>query len=256
MRYQKILGRDISKKTALEIERILNYIQHPVVFQELPEYNPHGFGCANWFAEPNRIVSSVTNLPQPAFEANLLHELYHLCQYHDGFPMTRTKIQPWLSQNDQNFLNGIGAAAASLILDLDVCDRIKNFGLSSGYFFDTRYHQAMSFHFDQLTHRDDKVSMILHIAGLILQNDQWQARNVIQHYQAKNKYITQKANGLAKKLKKCDHNSPEGCFKCLTVMFDYLGIWDWQTITFLGQDFPDSQAANTFLDNCGQVDSE
>lgn len=256
MIYQKILGREISEKTATEIERISNYIQRSVVFQELPENNPHGFGFANWFAEPNRIVSSITNLPQPFFEANLLHEMYHLCQYHEGFPMTQTKIQPLLTPKDQGFLDEIGSASTSLVLDLDVCDRIKNFGLSSGYFFDVRYHQAMSFHFDRLTFRDDQVSMILRIAGIILQNDPWQARNVIQHYQSKNKYITQSAQKLSAKLKKCDHNSPEGCFKCLTVMYDYLKIWDWQTITFRGAAFPDSQAANTFLGNCGQPDRE
>lgn len=256
MIYQKILGRDISEKTAVEIERICNYIQHPVVFNELPENNPYGFGRADWFAEPNWIVFSITNLPQPFFEANLLHELYHLCQYYEGFPMTQTKVQPRLSPKDQGFLDRIGSASASLVLDLDVCDRIKKFGLSSGYFFDIRYHQVMSFHFDRLTYRDDQVSMILRIAGIILQNDPWQARNVIQHYHSKNKYITQRAQKLASRIKRYDHNSPKGCIKCLTVMYDYLKIWDWQTITFRGAVFPDSQAANTFLGNCGHPDRE
>lgn len=254
--YTEILGKKISEKTVAEIERIIDYIQHPVTFQEIPEENSHGFGYSNWFAEPIKIVASITHLPQNAFEANLLHELYHLCQHYENFPMTSTKRQTNISRNDEDFLNRIGSMSASLILDLDVCDRIENFGLSSGYFFDVRYRQAMSYHFDQLTRRDDQVSMILRVTGIILQCSKRQAQEVCQHYQGKNKYIVRKASSLAKKVMGLDHNSPEGCFKCLTVMYDYLNIWDWQEINYSGMVWGDSRAANTFLSSCCHSDSE
>lgn len=254
--YSEILGRHISEKTSSEIARIIDEIQCTVVFQELPEDNSHGFGYCNWFAKPDKIVASVTSLPQLAFEANLLHESYHLCQHHENFPMTSTKRQKNISAHDQDFLDRIGTVSSSLVLDLDVCDRIDNFGLNSAYFFDIRYRQAMSFHFEQLTRRDDQVSMVLRIAGVILQNSRRQSMEVCQHYQAKNRYIVQKAKGLARIIQRIDHNSPEGCFKCLTAMYDYLNIWDWQEIFFRGQVFRDSQAANTFLDSCCPRDSE
>ncbi len=248
MKYSVILGRDVSQSTAKEIERIESYINHSIRFEYLPEDNPHGFGYADFLAEPDRIVHSVTNLPQSAFEANLLHESYHLCQAHDGFPTTSTIPQPDLNKNDYEFLCRIGSASASTILDLDVCDRIKSFGLSSEYFFNVRYQQAISLNLEKLTHRDDRVSVTIRLAGIILQNSRFQSQNVIKHYQVNNQNITRKAQKLASKIKRCNHNTPIGCFECLTAMYDYLDIWDWQAIIFQDMVIQDSGLANKILE--------
>jgi len=249
--YSQILDMPISDKTAGEIERIVEHIKHPVIFKPLPINNPIGFGRADFTAYPEWIVYSIKDLPQKYFEANLLHELYHLCQVVECFPTTKTKKQPNLNQHDQSFLDGLGGFISSLILDLDVCDRIDSFGLNSNYFFDKRYNQAMSFPLDETLdpkkHKDSFISMTVRIAGIILQNKRWQSDNVVKHFQSKNPLIVQKAKRLANKIKKCDHNTPLGCLECLITIYDYLDIWSWQLIHFQDNELATSEQAHNFL---------
>lgn len=243
-----ILGNTVSEKTAIEIGRIQEHIHHKVDFVSLPLDNPIGWGRADWTTSPNWTVRAVTELPQAYFEANLLHELYHLCQVTEGFPLTTTKIQPDISASEQKLIDSAGGALTSVILDLDVCDRIASFGLDSDYFFDHRYQQAMetSFNFDSNL-RNAKVSFTVHIAGIILQNSKWQSNLVLGRCQTQNKQLAQRAKNLAKNLKRIDHSTPDGCFKCLVAGYDYLGIWDWQNIDYRGLQFTSSEQANTFL---------
>lgn len=243
-----ILGKTVSEKTAAEINRLIEHIQHKVDFVPLPLDNPFGWGQADWYTSPNWTVRIVTELPQAYFEANLLHELYHLCQVAEGFPLTSTKDQPDISIPQQKLIDRAGGALTSVILDLDVCDRIVLFGLDSDYFFDDRYKKAMetSFSFDSNL-RDTKISLTVHLAGIILQNSTWQSNFVLNHCLAQNKLLAQRAKNLAKTLKRIDHSTPEGCLKCLVAGYDYLDIWDWQNIDYQGLQFTSSEQANTFL---------
>ncbi len=238
--YAEILGKHISEKTVAEIERIVGHIQHQVVFERLEDENGVRFGQADWITFPHWTVRSVTDIPQHAFEANLLHELYHLCQVVEGFPQTATKNFPGVS--------AAGSILTSVILDLDVCDRIERFGLSSEYFFNRRYQQAMSqtIRFE-ITNRDDFVSMAICIAGIILQNNERQAREVCQHYQARNPRLVRKTRGLASTIKRTGNSTPEECLKSLAASYDYLDIWDWQLINFQGYTFLSSEQVSTFL---------
>lgn len=239
-KYSEILGKKLSEKTAAEIERIIGHIQHQVVFERLEDENGIRFGQADWTTSPHWTVRSVTDIPQLAFEANLLHELYHFCQIVEGFPKTATKDFPWVS--------AAGSILTSVILDLDVCDRIEKFGLSSEYFFNRRYKKAMSQNIRfEITNRDDFVSMTIHIAGIILQNNERQAREVCQHYQTRNPRLVRKSRGLASTIKRTGHSTPEECLKSLAESYDYLDIWDWQLINFQGYTFLSSEQVSTFF---------
>ncbi len=243
-----VLGKTVSERTETEIVRILRYLPRPVIFQPLQEDNSHGFGCADFTASPNWIVYSVTYLPQESFEANVLHELYHLCQITEGFPTTSTKQQLQLDEHDQNFLNRLGRTISSVILDLDVCDRISGFGLSSEYFFNARYKRLMSYELtEKITRRDSKVSMSIILAGIVLQNQRWQANEVFRRFQSTNPQVVQRAKKLASRIKKCEYNTPEGCFRCLATVYDYLDIWDWQQIHYQGLTFDSSEEVDKFL---------
>lgn len=246
-KYLEILGRTLSEKTSEEITRILGYIQHSVVFKPLHRQNPYGFGRVDYFSGPDWVVYSVVDIPQPAFEANLLHELYHLCQIIEGFPLTSTKTL-FSRQEEQALINNAGGAATSIILDLDVCDRIEKFGLNSDYFFDTRYHQALTSPVpEKINTRDAFVFTTVRLAGIILQNSRWQSNKVIQRYQSKNIQLVRKSHGLASRIKKCGHSTPEECFRCLVASYDYLDIWNWQEINFQGFLIQSSEQAKSFL---------
>lgn len=244
----EILGKNVSEKTATEISQILEYIHHEVDFVPLPLDNPFGWGHADWTTSPNWTVCAVTELPQAYFEVNLLHELYHLCQVTEGFPLTSSKNQPGISASEQKLIGRAGGALTSVLLDLDVCDRITSFGLDSDYFFDHRYKQAVEtdLNFD-FNLRNIKVFFTVKLTGMILQNSKWQSNLILNRCQTQNKYLAQRAKSLARTLKRIDHSTPEGCFKCLVSGYDYLEIWDWQIINYRGLSFTSSEQANTFL---------
>ncbi len=248
-----ILGQEISKETAAELERIYDHIGHKVDYVPLPLDNPIGFGRADWTTAPNWTVSSVTDLPQHYFEANLLHEHYHLCQIAEGFPRTNTKIIPGISSTDQQAIDTAGGALTSVIFDLDVCDRIAAFGLDSDHFFNVRNQQALKFGLPiGNISRPNKVLFTVRTAGLILQNPTWQVNMILPRFRAQNRQITQRAENLANRIRKLDHSTPLGCFECLVIGYDYLSLWDWQLIRFHDHIFTSHEQAHTFLSSYHQ----
>lgn len=251
----QILWNEVSENVAAEITRIFNYIGHDVDFTPLPLDNPIGFGQADWTTSPNWTVRSVTDLPQPYFEANLLHELYHLCQIFEGYPTTQTKTLSDLSSQEQEQLDNSGRALTSMILDLDVCDRIHRFGLNSDYFFNLRYNQAKSISFENIDWpRSIDVRFTVNLAGIILQNEKWQSNEILRLCRQQNKRLAQRAEGLSKRIKRIGHSSPLECFQCLIEGYDYLDLWGHQMIEFQNPCFYSREQVNTFL-KCFHSDS-
>ena len=246
--YSLILSHTISPKTSEEISRIVTYLNHTVDFKPLPANNSIGFGRTDYTTSPHWTVYSILELPPRVFEANILHELYHLCQVVESFPTTSTRNKPNATLSEKDNFNRLGSLYASVILDLDVCDRISDFGLSSEYFFDIRYKQAMSYHIDyEIVDRCDFISMAMRLAGMILQNNRIQSKNVLDHYKAKNPRLINCAKSLANKIKKIDYHTPVGCLQAISAVYDYLQVWDWQFITYSGQNFTSSEQVHTFL---------
>ena len=243
-----ILGRDISEKTAAELERIYDHIGHTVEYVKITPNDQIGFGRADWTADPCWKVYSVTNLSLHYFEVNLLHEHYHLCQYVDGFPMTTTKELSNTSISDYATIRSLGGHISSVILDLDVCDRIDELGLDSNFFFEARYQQAMKYDFRlHGTYRPEDILVTVSVAGIILQNTKKQIKHVLKHCQEQNAALAERAVALANLIREHDHRTPFGCFKCLVAVYDYLNVWRWQEIEFYGHVFASHEDASTFL---------
>ncbi len=246
--YSIILDHQISSKTSSEIERIIKYLNHSVIFQPLSANNAIGFGRADYTTSPHWTIYSLVDLPPRAFEANILHELYHLCQLVEKFPTTSTRIKPNATSIENNEFGQAGSVYASVILDLDVCDRLSKFGLSSEYFFDSRYKQAMSCQIkSEITDRCYFVATAMRIAGIILQNNKIQVQNVLAHFKSKNPRLVHCAKSLANKIKKVDYHTPDGCLQSLSITYDLLDIWDWQFINYKDSSFTSSEQVHTFL---------
>lgn len=243
-----ILGKEVSEQTATEIERIFTHLPCQVDFKPLPLDNPFGWGRSNWLTKPKWTVLSVTELPQRYFEVNLLHELYHLCQIAEGFPQTAPKDFSEPLNQEQELLRNASRGLISVILDLDVCDRISAFGLDSNFFLDSRYKQAKESSFQvPPTVADVTVKLTIFLTGFILQNNIFQVNDILRRCEAQNPFVVYRAQELASMVKAYDHNTAMGCFECLVACYDYLNLWNWQYIEFRGTQFISSKQAKTFL---------
>lgn len=118
-----ILGRQLSTKPENILRSIETTLTKPVIYHKIER---GGFGkCGQ---DPiNYYIWLDDELPDDAFEINLIHELLHLTQMHRDLPDARAINDNALGEND------FACSINSAILDLEVENKLKEV-----YSFDTR----------------------------------------------------------------------------------------------------------------------
>jgi len=133
-----ILKKEISKPTEQFVlmcyEHITGHIEYGVLSKELAVDR---FGLANIIGDGRYQIALRSDLPKEAFETNLCHELYHLVQVSNGFPMIFPKLN---GQEHKSLITSIN----SLVLDLNVYNALKEKSIDNTYFTKKRYQQARS----------------------------------------------------------------------------------------------------------------
>lgn len=144
-----ILGKELSEKTASLIKEITQCLSRPVEYRFTDPSKTSSYGqCDAWqpdtyyiYCKESLLSAEKKNQINIAFETNLLHELYHLCQIEEGFPYTRTRCTS-VTVTNQNYYDNLGSLFVSSILDLNVDFRLKQNGYTSSYFYNQRIIRA------------------------------------------------------------------------------------------------------------------
>lgn len=131
-----ILNRTISNKTEQIVNNILSLLNKPIIYNNLGIIKDcFGQCCQN---DTNYFVWLDDTLPEEAFETNLVHELIHLTQMKKMLPDAVSITEK--AEGEIEFAKIIN----STILDLEVEEKIKEYGLKSIYFSIARLKQMKS----------------------------------------------------------------------------------------------------------------
>lgn len=125
----KILNKAVSKEFESFYEDTVAHIGIQPKFQRNP---PHGLLGSFCLEAGVPVIRLSTNMNRPIFEHTVAHELCHALQRMEGWPTIVSRL------DDKSPIAQIGRHLASLVLDLDVSDRLKDWSsnltwLHAGY---------------------------------------------------------------------------------------------------------------------------
>lgn len=128
-----VLDRVISNKVELIMKTIMERLPKPIIFMDLKNQK----GCFGKCGQDSNsfFVWLNVSLPDDAFETNLIHELIHLTQMLKNIPDARPINDS--AEGEREFAQILN----SLILDIEVEEKLKSYGLDSSYFSNERLKQ-------------------------------------------------------------------------------------------------------------------
>ena len=182
----KILNEQLSSHEEKLIKEVEESLHKPVHYCYLNN-ELSNFGAADYFSNPNfYTVYSQKGLHGHNFVNNILHELFHLCQIEEGYPTSSTK-NTLITIGEQQYFNSIGTLSASVILDLDVNERLLSVGYDSKYFFDYRYQEALDlFYNHSIVYKDafENAQLILNLILMRITDTQEHSNHIFELYPA------------------------------------------------------------------------
>lgn len=241
----EILSHTVSYKAEILINELISNFKNDVSFHDISEINQTGFGACNL---TNYIVYLRTDLYGEPFETNVLHELYHLCQYEEGFPVTSTLFN-CITRNDKNYFSGLGSAITSSLYDLDVYRRLMLNKYDSSYFHKSRYKRLKA----ELSSAapfncSDKYDFAYWSANCITllcapHKDEY----LLSQLRKENSKLYYSANSLYLMFCEKGYTDARSCLVCIAEAFKALDIWDIQQIQYNGSIFGSYKAVMDYL---------
>lgn len=113
----KILNKAVSKEFESFYEDTVAHIGMQPNFQRNP---PHGLLGSFCLEAGVPVIRLSTNMNKPSFEYIVAHELCHALQRMEGWPTIESRL------DEKSPMAQIGRHLATLVLDLDVGDRLKD----------------------------------------------------------------------------------------------------------------------------------
>ena len=126
--YMKILNKRVSQRFASFYAKIVAQIGEPMLCLT---QTPGRGECR--FVDETCVVSLRTDLSKSGFEAHIAHELTHALQRKEGWPRVVSRYP------DNSPVVEIGIMLVSIVLDLNVEDRLNAWGFDSRWIIDEQY---------------------------------------------------------------------------------------------------------------------
>ncbi len=246
-----ILGKELSEKTASLIKEITQCLSKPVEYRFTDPSKTSSYGqCDAWqpdayyiYCKESLLSAAKKNQINIAFETNLLHELYHLCQIEEGFPYTRTRCTS-VTVTNQNYYDNLGSLFVSSILDLNVDFRLKQNSYTSSYFYSQRIIRAEKIiRKGHVYEGDDFLSAALMLMFLKLAADPISVNQLLQLYLPKNQSLVVCCLSAAEAISQVGYNDPESAFGSLACLFGTFNLFSTHSIIFRGKEYTDFASA-------------
>lgn len=232
-----ILGKKISSKTENNINALTHTFKKPIIYYKLSNDDTM-FGCCDGFNTSNEYhVGLKLNLPQHAFECNLLHELLHINQSENGFPAICNKTTTNFI-NEQEWFSMLGRQLQVTTLDADVVQRLNNLGYSSEYFIESRLDVVKNLFADMILNIGDKYNFALFSTQFILLSlisNKEQFENVERIIINKSIELYDKSMELTAKISEIGYDTPIGATLSNCELLNELNLWSQYYIYFKEQ---------------------
>lgn len=253
---RKVLTKNLSLKGSQLLMNLEQSIQKPIVFYPISDLKHCGqlssYGSTDFFSSEAYIVWLREDLPKDAFEANLFHELRHIQQVENSFPIVCNKDTELFNSPEKSFFEEIGSHLQSVILDIDVHKWLDLQGYSSEFFIKERFTGLMKNKDVLYNNLDDKYNfanlcLAFFLFFFFASNEQ-----KVQFKDAYSRYplALSFAEELSYEINNIGPYTPQLAALSMGILIDKLALWDSHYILFSEQKVRTVKEFETFKQSC------
>jgi hypothetical protein len=228
-----VLGVKISAKTeeyAIEITRCLS---RPIAYYFAPE----GTRSTMDANDPTMYKIHLLRTGQCRFEAALLHELSHLRQFEQGYPMMGLKLTS-MYDNAQNSFAELGLLIMSIVLDYEINHWLISAGYSGGIkeaarqSFDSFVKNRKRMNVNKSSDKHHLSLAVMILAAPYMNMDAKQQEVIKDLYPS---FIMEKVINIVNSIRSSGANNPIVCVKEMCNILNTFGLWNAYMV-FIGPD--------------------
>ena len=226
----EILGIAISDRAVKQIEELCGAFSRQVRYLPIESRSDGGGeGTAGDDRAAYYTVYLEHDPDRHMFEANILHELYHIRQFEAGFPALCNKSSQ-LYISDSDIVEQIGGSIFSCVLDLEVYERLRECRYSDSVFADADqlYDSLLKAAEVERSDPDDKYDfaylVTIFAKALYLTNPEQDEKLKEQFKNCPR--IMERSLGMRDMLRSNHPGTPESAVIAMGSMLDMLELWD------------------------------
>ena len=235
----QILNVTISEEAATRINDFCDGLRKPVRY--IP--NDHqankiitSHGSVNAFLPDYYSVYLTVDLNQRYFEANIIHELLHIKQIEQNYPVLCNKPSQ-LYLTDGFFVEDIGVSIYSTVLDIGVNAGLCEIGYADevNWFAERNFAGLLSTSSHKYLNWDEKynfANLVIKYASVLYYTNCKQDNEVKASFKDYGKVLAV-AFDIRESLRKAAHNTPYTAAVTLGFIVDLLDLWDIHYIRYL-----------------------
>lgn len=238
-----ILNHRLSKKSEILLNSLIPDFNKPIEFKDIKILKTTVYGAVDWFSNQNKyIIYLRTDLPNKEFEINLFHELFHIQQIEEGYPII-------LSPNHDKYTPRFAQTLQALVLDIDVEYRLNRYKYHSTYFLNKRYDVAKKVNYasNDFKNKEDEEFIIIQLALLLHLIENPKRNKLISIVKNKNTKLMKKCEAILSHICKIDNKS--SCFLAFASIINDLDTWEVHQIEYEGIVFSTYHQCIDYLNN-------
>ena len=242
----QILGKEISDRCAEAVAQLEDMLNKPVEYHLTDVAQTKSFGWCDLsrpeayhiYSKESLFKLTKAKVVNPAFEANLIHQLLRACQAVEGFPAVETKVTE-LTRPSLDFYEQMGRLFTDGVYDLNVDKRMGALGFTLDYFYKHSINQA-----DKMVRKGWRINNELDFARFACQLTLLkltcpgaQIENLLKLMREQNAGLAVQVNRMAEQMAQVGWSDGEETLGALAILFSSFNLWLTHRILYQGKAF-------------------
>ena len=251
-----ILGKTLSPKTSEIVSGMESKFRLPVKYyfaSERPNKSDSIFGSVDAYGVDGVYkVWLCTYIPDKLFETNLLHELSHIAQVEEGYPIVCNKNSADFRSGNRDFIEELGAHLGSAVLDIDVQKRLLACGYENCEFAEQNAAGLIATSDHDYNQLNDPLNYAMLVVSLLMTAALVSTATQDALYTAYGRYplVISDVRFLYAKIQQIGAATPEKAEESLGEIIDRLSLWSHYFIFLNGRRIRTRGEYSAFLQEC------
>lgn len=248
-----ILGKTLSPKTSEIVSGMESEFRLPVKYypaSERPNKSDSIYGSVDPYGAGGFYkVWLRVDITDELFETNLLHELNHITQVEEGYPIVCNKNSADFLSSSRDFIEELGAHLDSAVLDIDVQKRLLACGYENCEFAEQNAAGLIATSNHDYNHLDDPLNYAMLVVSLLMTAALVSTATQDALYTAYGRYplVISDVRFLYAKIQQIGAATPEKAAASLGAIIDHLSLWPYYLIYLGGKRIRTHGEYSTFL---------
>lgn len=248
-----ILGKTLSPKTSEIVSGMESEFRIPVKYylaSEHPNKSDSVFGSVDPYGVDGFYkVWSRVDIPGEMFETNILHELTHISQVEEGYPIVCNKNSADLHSSNRDFIEELGAHLGSAVLDIDVQRRLLACGYENCEFAERNAAGLIATSNHDYNQLNDPLNYAMLVVSLLMVASlvSTATRDALCTAYGRYTPVIADVRFLYDKIQQIGTSTPEKAAASLGAIIDHLSLWSYYLIYLDGKRIRTPGEYSTFL---------